>query len=88
MAVVALALVSHLAGQSLIAFALGYLPASFSSVTLLLQPLLAALLAWVVLKERLTLAQWIGGAVILSGIFVASRTTPPAGSKVESRIDR
>jgi drug/metabolite transporter (DMT)-like permease len=31
------------------------------------------LLAWVVLDERLTLWQWAGGLVILSGIFVASR---------------
>ena len=68
-----LGLVSHLAGQTLIAFALGHLPASFSSVTLLLQPLIAALLAWVVLKERLTLWQWAGGIVIVAGILVASR---------------
>src|SRR5438045_5289115 len=33
-----LALISHVGGQSLIAFALSHLPASFSSVTLLLQP--------------------------------------------------
>jgi drug/metabolite transporter (DMT)-like permease len=88
LAVIALALVSHLAGQTLIAFALGHLPASVSSIILLLQPLLAGLLAWVVLKERLTLGQWIGGAVILAGIFIASRVTPPVGSKVESRIGR
>ena len=88
LAVIALGLVSHLAGQTLIAFALGHLPASISSIMLLLQPLLAALLAWVVLNERLTLGQWIGGAVVLAGIFVASRATPPASSKAESKIDR
>lgn len=77
-AVVLLGLVSHLAGQTLIAYALGHLPASFSAVTLLLQPLIAALLAWVVLTERLTLWQWAGGAVILSGIFIASRAPAPA----------
>ena len=78
LAVAALGVVSHLAGQTLIAFALGHLPASFSAVTLLLQPLIAALLAWVVLDERLTLWQWAGGLVILSGIFVASRAPTPA----------
>jgi drug/metabolite transporter (DMT)-like permease len=78
LAVVALGVVSHLAGQTLIAFALGHLPASFSSVALLLQPLIAAVLAWVVLDERLTLWQWAGGVVVLSGIFVASRAATPA----------
>jgi drug/metabolite transporter (DMT)-like permease len=87
-AVIALGVVSHLAGQTLIAFALGHLPASFSAVTLLVQPLIAALLAWVVLDERLTLGQWIGGAVILAGIFVASRVTPPDRDQVESKSDR
>lgn len=75
--VIVLGVVSHLAGQTLIAYALGHLPASFSSVILLLQPVIAALLAWVVLNERLTLWQWAGGAVILSGIFVASRAPAP-----------
>ncbi len=78
LAVAALGVVSHLAGQTLIAFSLGHLPASFSSVILLLQPLIAALLAWVVLDERLTLWQWAGGLVILSGIFVSSRAPTSA----------
>jgi drug/metabolite transporter (DMT)-like permease len=71
--VVALALVSHLGGQTAIAYALGHLPASFSSVTLLVQPLVAALLAWVLLKEGLNLWQWMGGIIILTGIFLAGR---------------
>ncbi len=37
-----LAWVTHAAGQSMIAYALAYLPASFSSLTLLLQPVVAA----------------------------------------------
>ena len=35
---IALALVSHVVGQGLIAYALAHLPAAFSSVTLLVQP--------------------------------------------------
>jgi drug/metabolite transporter (DMT)-like permease len=71
--VVALALVSHLGGQSFIAYALRHLAASFTSVTLLVQPVVAALLAWVLLKEGLTLWQWTGGIIILCGIFLAGR---------------
>ena len=42
----AVALVSQVLGQSLVAYALAGLPAAFSSVALLLQPTIAAALAW------------------------------------------
>ena len=67
----ALALVSQVGGQSLIAYALAHLPASFSSLSLLLQPALAALLAWILLREPLGVLQAAGGAVILCGIALA-----------------
>jgi len=70
---VALALISHVGGQTLIAYAFGHLPASFSSVTLLLQPVIAALLAAAMLGEKLTTVQVIGGIVTLVGIILASR---------------
>lgn len=68
-----LAIVSHAGGQSLIAYALAHLPASFSSVGLLLQPATAAVLAWVLLGEALGVLQGAGGAVILCGIYLARR---------------
>lgn len=69
--VVGLALISHVGGQSLIAYGLAYLPASFSSVTLLLQPLVAALAAGFILGEGVYLLQAIGGGIILGGILIA-----------------
>jgi len=68
-----LALVSHVGGQGLIAYALAHLPAAFSSVTMLLEVVSAALLGWVFLAEPLGLWQWIGAAIIVSGIFVTNR---------------
>jgi drug/metabolite transporter (DMT)-like permease len=75
---VALALVSHVGGQTLIAFALGHLPASFSSVSLLLQPVIAALLAVPLLREPLSGLQIIGGLITLAGVLLASRARPAA----------
>jgi len=69
----ALGLISHIGGQGLIAYALAHLPAGFSSVGLLLQPAVAALLARVLLAEGLSGLQIAGGATILLGITVASR---------------
>jgi drug/metabolite transporter (DMT)-like permease len=69
----ALGWISHAGGQSLIAFAFAHLPASFSSVGLLLQPVIAAFLAWVLLSESLTWLQATGGIVVLAGIALAKR---------------
>ena len=70
---IGLALVSQVAGQGLIAYAFAHLPASFSSLSLLVQPAVAALLAWIILGEPLRPQQVAGGLVILGGIFIAAR---------------
>jgi drug/metabolite transporter (DMT)-like permease len=67
-----LGLVSHVGGQGLITYALAQLPAGFSSVALLAQPVVAAALAWGLLGEKLGAIQGMGGMVILGGIAVAS----------------
>ncbi|MGA3085633.1 MAG: DMT family transporter [Thermodesulfobacteriota bacterium] len=76
MLLIALALISQVAGQSLIAFALAHLPASFSSVALLVQPVAAAFLAWLLLKEALGSWQALGGIIVLFGILVAKQGSP------------
>ena len=70
---IGLALISQVAGQSLIAFALAHLPASFSSIALLVQPVSAALLAWLLLNEPIGFLQAIGGILVLVGILAAKR---------------
>jgi drug/metabolite transporter (DMT)-like permease len=66
-----LAWISHAAGQGLIAYALAHLPAAFSAVGLLLQPVIAAGFAWLLLAEPLSAMQCAGGAVVLFGIYLA-----------------
>jgi drug/metabolite transporter (DMT)-like permease len=68
-----LALVSHAAGQGLIAYALASLRAAFSSVSLLFQPVMAAAFAWMLLGEPLGPLQAVGGLVVLAGIYLARR---------------
>lgn len=70
---IGLALIPHVAGQSLIAWGFAHLPAAFSSVSLLLQPVLAAIYAWALLGEVLGPMQMLGGAVVLAGIYLAKR---------------
>jgi drug/metabolite transporter (DMT)-like permease len=70
---IGLALVSHAAGQGLIAYALAHLPAAFSSVSLLFQPVMAAAFAWLLLSEPLVALQILGGIIVLCGIYLARR---------------
>jgi drug/metabolite transporter (DMT)-like permease len=70
---IGLALISHAAGQGLIAYALAHLPAAFSSVSLLFQPVMAALFAWLLLAEPLVPLQFAGGLTVLFGIYLARR---------------
>jgi drug/metabolite transporter (DMT)-like permease len=69
--VIGLALISHAGGQAAITYALAYLPPAFSSLTLLLQPVVAAILGFAVLGEAIGLQQAIGGAIVLAGILFA-----------------
>jgi drug/metabolite transporter (DMT)-like permease len=64
----------HAGGQGLIAFSLAWLPPTFSSLTLLIQPVVAAVLAWVVLNEPLRPPQVIGGGIVIAGILLARRS--------------
>jgi len=73
-----LALVCQIWGQGLIAYALAHLPASFSSVTLLVQPVAATVLARVFLGEGIGAVQAVAGPVVLAGILLAKH-----GSRVE-----
>lgn len=66
-----LAFISHAGGQVAITYALAYLPPAFSSLTLLLQPVVAAILAWALLNEAIGTMQALGAAVVLAGIMVA-----------------
>ncbi|MCG6871274.1 MAG: DMT family transporter [Gammaproteobacteria bacterium] len=71
MMLLALAWFSHTLGQSAIAWAMAHLSAALSSVSLLLQPVVAAFLAWWWLGESVRPWQWAGGVVVLAGIYLA-----------------
>src|SRR6185503_7331876 len=70
---VGLALVTQVLGQGLIAYAFAHLPASLSSVSLLIQPVMAALFAWMLFGEAIGPVQFTGAALVLAGIWLCVR---------------
>ena len=69
-----LALVTQVVGHLSVAYALGHLPVSVTSVALLGQAPITALLAVPLLRESLSALQVLGGGLVLAGIFVVNRT--------------
>lgn len=70
---VGLALITQILGQGLIAYAFAHLPASLSSVSLLIQPVMAAIFAWLLFGEAIGPLQFIGGAIVLAGIWLSKK---------------
>ena len=80
----ALALISHVGGQGLIAWALAHLPASFSSVTLLVQPIAATVFAWMILGEGFGPQQVLGGVIVMAGILLCRFAMPAQNPQSEA----
>jgi drug/metabolite transporter (DMT)-like permease len=77
LALLGLGLVSQLGGYLALTYALGHLPATLTSVSLLSQGPLTAILAALLLGEPLTGAQILGGALVLAGVGLANRLGHP-----------
>lgn len=67
----------HVAGQGSIAWALGRLPAALTAVVVLVQPVVAALLGWVLFAEAMGPWQAAGAAIALSGVVLAQWASRP-----------
>ncbi|HEX8570179.1 MAG TPA: DMT family transporter [Caulobacteraceae bacterium] len=65
----------HVAGQGSIAWALARVPTALASVTVLVQPLVAAVLGWAIFSEAVVPAQAAGAAVLLAGVILAQWST-------------
>ena len=75
----------HVTGQGSIAWAVGRLPTSTASVVVLVQPVVAAYLGWILFAEPIGPLQGLGAAVTLGGVVLAqwasrTRAAPPTAN--------
>src|SRR5262249_34136026 len=87
-ALIGVALASQVVGQLFVAHALGELPATLTSIVLLGQAPLTALMAWPLLGGSWRPGQLVGGALVLAGIAVVTLSrvsSRESGSRVSSR---
>ncbi len=71
-----LAAVCTVGGHTVYNYALRHLPVAVVAVSFLGEPVGAAGLAWLLLHEPPTSAVLVGGAIILTGLYLATRPTP------------
>lgn len=75
LAVIGLGIISEGLGQRLLADCMKQLSSSFISLFLLLEPIISAMLAWLIFAEGLSSTTWVGFAVILTGIYLAQSSS-------------
>ena len=69
----AAAIVSQIVGYMSLTYALGHLPASIVSPTMIGQPIVTAILAVPLLGEIPTFLQFVGGVTALAGIYIVNQ---------------
>lgn len=72
--ILGLTVFSQILGQGLISYCLGKIRAILASVVMLMQPLVAAVYAFAIIGERLSMAEVTGIVVTLAGIYIAKKT--------------
>jgi drug/metabolite transporter (DMT)-like permease len=76
-------LLVHVGGQGAIAYAFAHLSPQFTALGTFIQPVAAAVFAWILLGERIGWAEIGGSAVILLGIWIAHK-----GSQRDTAAER
>jgi drug/metabolite transporter (DMT)-like permease len=84
--ILALGLISQLIGHSTLNWALRHLSATYVSIVTLAEPIGAGILAYLIFGESVTLATFVGAALVLGGILIASRAelaAPTPGAEAQ-----
>lgn len=84
--VFALAAICEALGHGLIIYSLKNFSSGFISLLLLLNPVIVAILAWILFSENLSIFNLLGLALILVGIYLATSNKESIQSKVNTHI--
>ncbi len=82
---VAMALVRQVTGYFCLTYALGQLPATVTSVMMLATAPLTALFAFWIFGERMTLLKFVGGVLVMLGVWIVSRVPAEVALEKENK---
>jgi drug/metabolite transporter (DMT)-like permease len=80
---IGLALASQVVGQGLMIYALGHLSPLVVGIALLLQPVIAGTVGWMVYDERLGVPDLLGAALVAIALVLVRREAKPVASALE-----
>ena len=72
---ITLAIVSQVIGQGLLVYSMKRFSSSFLAVFLLLEPIITAILAWLIFAENLNLFNGVAFVLIITGIYLAKSSS-------------
>lgn len=70
-AVISLAVICEALGHGLVVYSLKKFSSSFVTIFLLIEPVITAVLAWIIFAEKLGFINWLALVVVLLGIYLA-----------------
>ena len=71
-AILCLGVLSQVLGQGILAFVLNRMKSGHVSLFLLLEPIITALLAWMIFGENLSPSNWFAFIVVLAGLYLSN----------------
>ena len=80
---IAIGVIVQVVGWVVITYVQGHLPASIVSATLLAQPVLTAIIAWLLLGEEFSRWQVLGGITVITGVYIVHRSRNASHQVIE-----
>jgi drug/metabolite transporter (DMT)-like permease len=87
LAVIGLAAICEVLGHGLVVYSLKQFSAVFVTVFLLLEPVISAILAWIIFSESLSILNLFGFGLIMEGIYLAKNGESAEKTASDSAMD-
>ncbi|KOP27684.1 hypothetical protein AMR41_03665 [Hapalosiphon sp. MRB220] len=83
-AVICMAAIGEMIGHGLLVYSVKFFPSSFVAIAMLLEPIIAIILAWIIFSERLDAFTWLALALVLLGVYLAKDSADRSSNEESS----
>ncbi|HLO89393.1 MAG TPA: DMT family transporter [Nostocaceae cyanobacterium] len=82
--VICMAAIGEMIGHGLLVYSVKFFPSSFVAITMLLEPIIAIILAWIIFSEGLGTLTWLALALVLLGVYLSKDDVERSSDEVPS----
>lgn len=86
-AVISMAAIGEMIGHGLLVYSVKFFPSSFVAISMLLEPIIAIILAWIIFSERLDALTWLALALVLIGVYLSKDDVDRSPEKMSSATE-